>query len=390
MVKHMRYKGKTLKKPNIAFNVRAKGQCYLEWVEDVHKNSFLSQKWKWTQLVDAAGTVIQTNQQYYENRRGELMQLRWAGQSEAQLEEAEMRARTEHAIQQEALTLMQADGHDVDTTDTELANPVVDPLNESSESQGQRAILIEKIRDLFRKIEMDLNSGDQNEPKTDTLESPSVVRSDLKDWLLNPSNFPQIDERGLVTRMNIFEEMEVRPDDDLDKTQDLANDSYASLSTSPSQTLSPKRATRQKKRKIYISKTITEDEFVQLCRVDREFLLPFEIQELVPLDEALRHFGDKLLAIFCDVVKGVVNSDGWFLFPAGRRPRHQLIGDTIDKYGGELDDCVMVQYNSLQNPHLLARGDGGSPDEDCIAGHGQPEMDHETFIEKLKDCSVSS
>ncbi len=84
------------------------------------------------------------------------------------------------------------------------------------------------------------------------------------------------------------------------------------------------------------------------------------------------------------------HSDGWFLFPAGRRPRHQLIGDTIDKYGGELDDCVMVQYNSLQNPHLLARGGGGSPDVDCIAGYGPaPDMDHEAFIEKLKDFSVS-
>lgn len=50
----------------------------------------------------------------------------------------------------------------------------------------------------------------------------------------------------------------------------------------------------------------------------------------------------------------------------------------------------MVQYNSLQNPHLLARGSGGSPDDDCVAGFGQPEMDHETFIEKLKDFSVSS
>ena len=49
----------------------------------------------------------------------------------------------------------------------------------------------------------------------------------------------------------------------------------------------------------------------------------------------------------------------------------------------------MVQYNSLQNPHLLARGSGGSPDEDCVAGFGPPEMDHETFVEKLKDFSVS-
>ena len=38
-------------------------------------------------------------------------------------------------------------------------------------------------------------------------------------------------------------------------------------------------------------------------------------------DDAIRDFGERLLGVFKDVVQGVVNSRGWFLFPAGRRPR---------------------------------------------------------------------
>ena len=41
-------------------------------------------------------------------------------------------------------------------------------------------------------------------------------------------------------------------------------------------------------------------------------------------DEAIRDFGERILSVFKDVVQGVVNSRGWFLFPAGRRPRHQV------------------------------------------------------------------
>ena len=79
------------------------------------------------------------------------------------------------------------------------------------------------------------------------------------------------------------------------------------------------------------------------------------------------------------MVKGVVNSKGWFMFPAGRRPRHQLIGDTIEKYGNDLKDCIMVQYNSLHNENLIARGAGTSE---------QPDMSHEDLITALKKKSV--
>ena len=96
-------------------------------------------------------------------------------------------------------------------------------------------------------------------------------------------------------------------------------------------------------------------------------------------DGAIREFGDTLLAVFRDMVKGVVNSKGWFLFPAGRRPRHQLIGDTIAKYGGDLNKCVMVQYNSLQNENLIAVGSGTST---------EPEMTHEVLVARLKEQSV--
>ena len=58
------------------------------------------------------------------------------------------------------------------------------------------------------------------------------------------------------------------------------------------------------------------------------------------------------------------------------------------------------QYNSLQNPSLLARGRGGSPEhkpKDWKAGVATkvgekpwepPQWDHDTFVQKLKDCSV--
>ena len=70
------------------------------------------------------------------------------------------------------------------------------------------------------------------------------------------------------------------------------------------------------------------------------------------LELAIRTFGDTILNVCAHVVRGVVNSEGWLLFPAGRRPQHQLIGDTIDRFGEELynqsqqERVVWVQYGS--------------------------------------------
>ena len=125
-------------------------------------------------------------------------------------------------------------------------------------------------------------------------------------------------------------------------------------------------------------------------QLEREFP-GAKIVEKLPLDNAIREFADKLVSIFRDVVTSTVQGDSWFLFPAGRRPRHQLIGDAIAKYGGELNNCVMVQYNSLQNPNLIMRGRGG-PGE---FKEGEepwtmtpPDMDHDDFVQALRDCSV--
>jgi hypothetical protein len=84
-------------------------------------------------------------------------------------------------------------------------------------------------------------------------------------------------------------------------------------------------------------------------------------------DEAIREFGERLLAVFKSVVSAVIASRGWFLFPAGRRPQHQLIGDAIDQYGrdGELADCVWMQYATLQNPGL--RKQRYAMDDDAVA-----------------------
>lgn len=332
----MKFKDKVLKKPNIAFNVAAKGQCYLEWVEDVHKNSFLSQKWKWTQLVDAEGKIIQTNQQHYSNRRGELIRMRWAGQTEAQLADAERLAREEDAqknIQRQVHGLEQ---------DTEEKKSSGDEKWRKKGRQVVRTLREEQLdknaRELFNIIKEQVDRSDANAA---TLKPDSVLRHDLKVWLTDPEHFDEMDRLGMLSRMNIFEHMDVGHaiDDPQDSFADLSNTSLPL--TSPSQTWSSAGWQNIARKK---PEYVNEEDFVQLCQIEREFLLPFELQVLVPLDEAMRDFGDKLLAIFCDVVKGVVNSDGWFLFPAGRRPRHQLIGDTIDKYGGELDVRLCISY----------------------------------------------
>jgi hypothetical protein len=69
-----------------------------------------------------------------------------------------------------------------------------------------------------------------------------------------------------------------------------------------------------------------------------------EIETVVERDDAIRDFGDRILGLFKDVVQGVVNADGWLLTAAGRKPAHQLIGDTIDTYGGDLEKIVWVNY----------------------------------------------
>ncbi len=333
MVKHMKYKGKTLKKPNIAFNVRAKGQSYLEWAEDVHQNSFLSQKWKWTQLVDAKGTVIQTTQQNFEDRRGEWIRYRWAGQTEAELAVVEKKADEEHSARKK---LEEDKSHH---QGAEKRKPE-DDEKELVPATNQKAVDLKKhTEELF-----DIICGELRPDQTD--KPPSLTRSELKMWLTDPKHFQQISDKDLLTRMSIFDQMEPleqRPvheeeqhetpglESQTVQSETFSNASHASEHFKPNETWSPSQTQRQAGKQmvqnqarspkmspqqsslnrliigIIDNDTITKDNFVELCHLEREFLLPFELQELVPLEEALRHFGDKLLAIFCDVVKGVVN-----------------------------------------------------------------------------------
>lgn len=75
------------------------------------------------------------------------------------------------------------------------------------------------------------------------------------------------------------------------------------------------------------------------------------------LSQARRSFGKKMLHTFQACVQGVVDADGWFFFQAGRRPRHQLIGDAIDVYGGSLNDVTWVQYAALQYENFGRKGE---------------------------------
>ena len=67
----------------------------------------------------------------------------------------------------------------------------------------------------------------------------------------------------------------------------------------------------------------------------------------VDLNDAVREFGHTIVEVFANAVKGVANSEGWFLFPSGREARQQLIGDAIAAYG-QPGEVVFFQYNNLQ------------------------------------------
>lgn len=66
MMKFMKHKGQPLEKPNITFNVRARGKSYLEWAQEVYKNDYLAQRWKWKemQMQTEDGKEIPTASQY--------------------------------------------------------------------------------------------------------------------------------------------------------------------------------------------------------------------------------------------------------------------------------------------------------------------------------------
>ena len=91
----------------------------------------------------------------------------------------------------------------------------------------------------------------------------------------------------------------------------------------------------------------------------------------IPLDRGLIEFGDRMISMFSNVVQGVVNSTGWLLFPAGRGPQQQLLGETINRYKGDLlTKLVWMQYAALQNPRL-----GGAEN-------------HDKFVKQLLDSSI--
>ena len=53
---------------------------------------------------------------------------------------------------------------------------------------------------------------------------------------------------------------------------------------------------------------------------------------------------------FADVVTATENSNGWFLFPAGRRPRQQLLGDAIRTRN--MSQYTWIGYNTMRNPKV--------------------------------------
>ena len=65
---------------------------------------------------------------------------------------------------------------------------------------------------------------------------------------------------------------------------------------------------------------------------------------------ATREFGAKMVATFADMANAVKQCEGWFMFPAGRRPRHQLLGDALRTR--RITGVPWVGYNTLQSPFL--------------------------------------
>jgi hypothetical protein len=93
-------------------------------------------------------------------------------------------------------------------------------------------------------------------------------------------------------------------------------------------------------------------------------------QRDIPLDRAMIEFGDRMVSVYSNLAQGVVNSEGWLFFPAGRGPQHQLIGETVARYKGDLERLVWMQYAALNNPRL-----GGAEN-------------HSDFVKQLRDSSV--
>ena len=155
--------------------------------------------------------------------------MRWAGQTEAQLADAVRLAREEDAQKN-----IQREVHGLDQ-DTEKKQTSGDEKWRKKGRQVVRTLREEQLdknaRELFNIIKEQVDNAATQKPD-------SVLRHDLKMWLTDPKHFDEMDRLGMLSRMNIFEDMDVGHaiDDPQDSFADLSNTLLPS--TSPSQTRS--------------------------------------------------------------------------------------------------------------------------------------------------------
>ena len=69
----------------------------------------------------------------------------------------------------------------------------------------------------------------------------------------------------------------------------------------------------------------------------------------------------------------------------------QLIGDTIEEYGGDLKECVWVQYNTLKNRSMFKRYEHDSDHEAAHRKALQKDLrlrGHDDFIHSLHEDGI--
>ena len=86
--------------------------------------------------------------------------------------------------------------------------------------------------------------------------------------------------------------------------------------------------------------------------------------------EAFRQFVDNLMYVTKTSLACVEESGGWLFSAAGRDGGAQLCGDTIERFRGNLEEVVWMQYAALQDPELFGKAN------------------HDEFVQQLRDSAV--
>jgi hypothetical protein len=316
MTRHLKFQGKALEMPNIAFDVRARGKSYLEWAEQIYDNDFLAERWDWKR------PALQRDIDRWETTKQNDQQEDKAQQQASKRSSVEKATTTAHAHRPEAAR--PASKH----VGNSMRQPPPPYKNYDHHS-------VETIKNL--------HTGDLTEAtKKKALAELRVIASCMR-YTSDKERVDAAEQRYVeICKQTVKDQKNSEKQANSQRGQSKAGDRSKKDGTGIGSYASVSRGMQE-------AEAAQVEHRIEISEEGRH------MEILVERDDAIRDFGDKLLAVFQAVVQGVVNSKGWFLFPAGRRPRHQLIGDTIATYGGDLHDTIWIQYATLKNPSLLKR-----------------------------------